>query len=66
MQGIPGHSPSLLSLALNNVADGSLLLALRVKMNEKIDATHFTCSVKYFIPTNVINLVYLFIKSASH
>ena len=42
MQGILGHSHSLLLQALNNVADGSLRLALRVKINEKIDSIHLT------------------------
>jgi hypothetical protein len=66
MQGISGRSHSLLLQALNNVADGSLRLALRVKINEKIDSIHFTCWVKYFVVTNLMDPVYLAIKSASH
>ena len=65
MQGISGRSHSLLLQALNNVADGSLRLALRVKINEKIDAIHFTCWVKHLIVTNLMNPVYFVIKSAS-
>jgi hypothetical protein len=66
MQGISGRSHSLLLQALNNVADGSLRLALRVKINEKIDPIHFTRWVQHSIVTNLINPVYLVTKSASH
>jgi len=66
MQGISGRSHSLLLQALNNVADGSLRLALRVKINEKIDSIHFAYRVKYFIVTNLMNPVYWVIKPASH
>jgi hypothetical protein len=66
MQGISGRSHSLLLQALNNVADGSLRLALRVKINEKIDAIHFTYWAKYSVVKNLMNPVYLLIKSASH
>ena len=66
MQGISGRSHSLLLQALNNAADGSLRLALRVRINEKIDAIHFTCWVKHLIVTNLMNPVYLLIKPASH
>ena len=69
MQGTSGRSHSLLLQVLNNVADGSLRLAPRVKINEKIDAIHFTCGVKYSMGTNFMNPVYpvyLVIKSASH
>lgn len=45
MQGISGRSHSLLLQALNNAADGSLRLALRVKINEKKAIIHFTCWV---------------------
>ena len=58
MQGISGRSHSLLLLALNNVADESLRLALQVKINEKIDAIHFTCWVKCSVITNLMNPVY--------
>jgi hypothetical protein len=57
MQGISGRSHSLLLQALNNVADGSLRLALWVKINEKMEGMHFTCRVKYFVVTNLMNLV---------
>ena len=66
MQGISRRSHSLLLQALNNVADGSLRLALGVKINEKIDAIHFTCWVKYSIVRNLINAVYLVTKPASY
>jgi hypothetical protein len=66
MQGTSGRSHSLLLQALNNAADGSLRLALRVKIDEKTDAIHFTCWVKYFVVTNFMNLLYLFIKSTFH
>jgi hypothetical protein len=49
MQGISGRSHSLLLQVLNNAADGSLRLALRVKINEKMDAIRFTCCLKYSI-----------------
>ncbi|MFC1516687.1 hypothetical protein ACFL7E_08025, partial [Thermodesulfobacteriota bacterium] len=42
MQGISGRSHSLLLQALNNAADGSLRLALWVKINEKNAIIHFT------------------------
>ena len=58
MQGISGRSHSLLLQALNNAADGSLRLALWVKINEKMDSIHFTCRVKYSIVTNFMNPVY--------
>ena len=66
MQGISGRSHSLLLQALNNVADGSLRLALRVKINKKIDGTHFTCRVKCFVVTNLMDPMCLAIESASH
>ena len=66
MQGSSGRSHSLLLHALNNVADGNLRLALQMKINEKIDPIHFTCWVKYSVVTNLIDPVYLVIKSASH
>ena len=37
-----------------------------MKINEKTDAIHFTCRVKYFVVMNLMNPVYLTIKSASH
>ena len=66
MQGTSGRSHSLLLQALNNVADGSLRLALRVKINEKIDAIRFSCWVNYSILRHLMNSMYLVIKSASH
>jgi hypothetical protein len=66
MQGISGRSHSLLLQALNNVADGSLRLARRVKINEKIDTIHFTRWAKYLIVTKLMAPLYLVIKSASH
>jgi hypothetical protein len=66
MQGTSGRSHSLLLQALNKAADGSLRLALRVKINEKTHSIHFTRWEKYFIVKNLMNLVYLVIKSASH
>ena len=66
MQGTSGRSHSLLLQALNNVADGSLRLALRVKINEKIDAIHFTCRVKIFNPHKCYEPSVFIIKSASH
>jgi hypothetical protein len=60
------RSHSLLLQALNNAADRSLRLALRVKINEKIDSIHFARWIKYFVVTNLMNPVYLVIKSASH
>ena len=58
MQGTSGRSHSLLLQALNNVADGSLRLALWVKIDEKIDAIHFTCWVNYFVVTNLMDPMY--------
>ena len=52
----------LLLQALNNAADGSLRLALRVKINEKIDTIHFIRWGKHSIVTNLINAVYLLTK----
>ena len=66
MQGTSGRSHSSLLQALNNVADGSLRLALQVTINEKIDAIHFTCWVKYSIVASLVNPVYLVTKSACH
>ena len=53
MQGISERSHSLLLQALNNAADGSLRLALRVKINEKngfasfLPFGYFLLSFKY-------------------
>ena len=51
------------ALERGNVKSGSESC---MKINEKIDSIHFTCSVKCFVVTNLINLVYLVIKSVSH
>ena len=66
MQGISGRSHSPLLQALNNVADGSLRLALRAKIDEKIDYIHFTCRLKYLMFKNLMNPVYLIMKRTSH
>ena len=59
MQGISGRSHSMLLQALNNAADGSLRLALWVKINEKMDSIHFTRRVEYFIVTNLMDPMYI-------
>lgn len=53
MQGTSGRSHSLLLQALNNTADGSLRLALRVKINEK-KWTLFILPAGYNISCKVI------------
>ena len=56
MQGISGRSHILLLQVLNNVADGSLRLALRVKSNEKKE-TSFILPVRFVTVTGAFILL---------